>query len=243
MSIKKNNFTTNPDHPNIELYCDRDIFLAQDLFQENFKRIGVYRDGTIEDDLFLYTDNEFITNEPEPVHISRTKNTSLAMAAALDELFNSFNSFYSYSEDIGYWNNTELCEELEAEAEYNDDYLDILDNHGIYYTQNYKLMSVTGHRQGDYAMIIVPTKALKKLWGREPDLDGLQSYFKNLFYSAPIYFSFIIKGENYCLSDFYSHDYDYDKGDIIEAFFKEYPYLPDAGYIKSFLENNLPEYI
>lgn len=219
---------------------ENDIFICQDsdtsrmLFEENFERVE--QDN---DDLWLYTDNSQLPDDIAPINIPPHLNTKNNVAAALDELSDSF---YSYAEDIKEYTLQELIDELTDLATFDDEYTDALNDHNVKYEQPYDVITICGYCQGDCATVIVPTEALKTLWGsNNVNLNDLREYFTHVFFDAPIYFHMTYDNEEFHSSDFWSDEYIYDKGDFIDAFHTAYKKLHNITDIINYLNEQLPE--
>lgn len=201
--MRKNNYNTNANGPDIELTCFYDCDRSRWEFEENFKILEYsgYRTFT----KAYYIDNG---NVPDNDEIEfRLKGTL--------EQKTEFLKKEGYSDDDM------------PQPEYMDDY--ILDTYGerisllnyqdfnIQYDPLYLVPSkqiewiaIRGYSQGDYAEVVYCPDDLEKVWGNPPKKDDLKKWFTRYFYDAPIFCLFEIDGEEYRYDEFMDDSYDWD---------------------------------
>lgn len=218
-----NNYTSNPNHPDVDLSISLDVDLARMHFDENFERIS-----KTDDYLWLYTDNGNLPDEPTIVEIPITKNIKNALYAALSAFGNGWLTY------IDEYTLQELAGKLTDLAFFAEDYFTLLGEHNIIYTQPYTLIQPTGYSQGDCATVVVPEDVKIN--------SDFKEHINRLFWGAPLYFRMEIDGEGFYASDFWEDIYYYDKDEFISAFMTHHKELPEPEYIKEFLEENLPEW-
>ena len=139
-----------------------------------------------------------------------------------------------------------LLEAIKCDMRWSDPAHEFL---GKYYEPEFFELTTTGYSQGDYAEVIIPREVLIELGHTDPTqeiADSFQEHINHLFWDAPLFCKLEINDEDeFYFTDYMEDTYDYDKGQMLDIADEHLlPKWPEEAreIIRSFLEENLPEY-
>ncbi len=223
----KNNYTINGEgKTSIEFICQYSD--DNHNFEENFHRM--------KNDLFLYTDwgnlyfNDFDLNDLYII-------TDDTRQKAMDEILQYENNT---EKEVKSWSNESIKDELLRYGDYDieDGYFEL--------SPDFEIIESRGYSQRDYVQIIIPEKALLKLWGSEKiDYENLKKEIHNYLWDSEIWGNLKLDDEEiiefyYFLSDTYNLDCDDIKKEVLEFVKKHYTKKQHKD-LKEFLDENFHE--
>lgn len=207
----------------ITLDCFTDEPLAQMRFQEEITRLPEHNE-------YLYTpeymDTPDFTDLQESFKLSFTDEQYREFA--VNHLIDSMLTESEISEEYEGWEGEEifwhlLQEQYTTPQNLTSDILAELEEYAVY-----EIHEINGQHQGDWA----------KVYAEKGTVTS--EYLTNLFFNQPIYIRAEKAGVEYYISeDFLTNEYEYDQ-DIVKSKVAKSDY---PGDIKTFICNNLPEYI
>lgn len=236
----KNNFNTNKDGHDIELYCVYDCDLSRMYFEKNFIMMQYSGYGEIAKAYYIDHGNVPAQDSIE-FSVKGLKKDILGFCKT------EIHHYYEDSE-LNKMTKDELAEiVLEGLAnEYGTpsvmDYQEINE----YYFKDTQIeiipdrrivcVSIRGYSQGDYAEVFYSPDDIKDCWGKEPSESEIQKICERLFYDAPIYARFYIDGEEYHYFDYVEDEYEWEPQIFIEGVAK------DSGVSEEELKSFVPKY-
>ncbi len=212
-----------------------DDLSAQDLFEENFKRIGKR---------WLYLDNGNLSigfNEYYKVKKDQRKRLYDAIQEVTD-------NWYCKEQLLDY-TDQELFNLLEKEVNGNIQSIEeTCEEFDIEITNDYETINIVGYSQGDYATVIVNVVELEKLTGSVFNKKTYKEIFERYFYDFPIVCSICFDGDPYFNKDIEGKYEGYDTNEVINYFYNEllecYNFTSSQKkLVKKLLENNIPDEI
>lgn len=213
----RNNFDTSSSGVNIEFAGSYDTWLGQQEFDENFSRI---RDNNRHTAIFFYDDWGNIKS-PESIGEVCTikKGTKKADILDLDYFYNE--SFSDIKREL-----------LGKPLKDFTDFEDILT-----LRKGFETIETRGYCQGDCAIVLIDTNALKKCWGKQPDIKELSEEIDHLFWDSPISARVTINSIEFNYDEYDLDRYDWQREEFAELVAK------DSGVDKQTLLAILPEHL
>jgi len=220
--MKDNNFNVSNSGINITTTIGYDTDLSQIYFDENIVRSENF------DDFWIYTnygnldcklgyDSKKIDYEDLYSCNESQENLEKLCKFLENEFGADYNNILNYSIN-------DLLGEFSYGMDLNEyDYF--LECTGIYFKKHYKIISVSGYGQGDFADVIILTDVLKDIWGvNEIDINLLRVQISNYFYDSPAIVRVYINDIEYIdtLDGLYIEYGEYDKYDLIARILNEF---------------------
>lgn len=244
-----NNYDTSSTGVNLDLVCFYDTGLSYHYFQENFKRIEkCYTYLTTA--TYIYTAYGNLPSNwcPEWKLVESVEHTFYEMALHragfyTDSVLNDTQKetvdaiVADLKHEIGKDNEQGLLDLVTTEIFHGFDDLAYLIE-----SLNFTTQEARGYSQGDYIEVIVPD-CLREIFGMCDDAEILTSeYLANLTFDSPIHCRLEVDDAEYYADYFLEDMYEYDKYKIVKGFMKDIADHPKAEYIRTWLEDNLPEH-
>ena len=254
--MRTNNFDRSSTGLNLELTCFYDTCIARMDFQDNIQVLEETFRGT---NTYLYvgwgsikaSDFERTYRLPEPKQLfkdyfkyTRKRDISVASLSGVKEVLGDLKRYdctplrATTSED--------LLEAIKCDMRWSDPVHEFLE---AYYEPEFFELTTTGYSQGDYAEVIIPKEILEGYGHTNPTqeiADSFQETIDHLFWDAPLYCRLDLNDEvDFHFTDHTENFYDYDKRQMLEIADEHLlPKWPEEAreIIRSFLEDNLPEY-
>ena len=254
--MRKTNFDQSSTGLNLELTCFYDTCIAQMDFQDNIVLLEEKFRGT---NTYLYvgwlsmkaSDFERTYKLPEPKQLFKdyfryTQECDISVAS-LSQIKEVLGYLKHYDNTLLREAHSEgLLEAIKCDMRWNDPVHEFLEE---YYEPEFFELTTSGYSQGDYAKVIIPKEVLIDFGHTDPTqeiADSFQETINHLFWDAPLYCHLDINDEvEFYFTDYMEDIYSYDKGQMLDIAAEHLlPKWPEDAreIIRSFLEDNLPEY-
>ena len=229
-----NNYDTSTTGVDIEFSVIADSFISGQDFTENFHT--VIESGYRTSGLYQYTE----WGQEEEVNLSDLKAIDYKNTLKRDLLT------YALGEDWNYYSKTEirgmnkqdLIDLVESDSDL--DYMDLEEieewasenNFGLG-LDHYEIIETRGYSQGDYAQVLIRNELVS---------DDLKKSINHFFWDAPVSYTLIVDGEDYCIEEDIEDMYEYDADEVYKICEKLFAEHDKKDVILEFIKENAPEY-
>ena len=232
-----NNYDMNSSGIIIEATITEDADTSQYIWRENFI--------AVQDDVFQYIDYGNVKGFDTICDLIEVTEDNIV--TLLDALVKEGWSLADFERD---YEISTLVETLLEDFQLQDyeEAIDLLNQYGVSFNKNYKVIYTRGYNQGDYAEVLIPIKQLRECWGTSDDIkdEDLVSteYIDQLFWECPIAIRINVNGEEYIddLDGQYDYYNKYDKSNLIDRVVDYFKDL-DEEILRQELNNVIPKEI
>lgn len=204
--MRKNNYNTNANGPDIELVCFMDTDMSRMEFDDNFAIIqhSDYRKTC----KAYYIDNGNVKDHDD---------ITFSLSGFELEIENALLAEGYDREEYKAMIEGEPFEILQDRYGEKVTILNYEDFNTVYAplqavpSKTLECVSISGYSQGDYAEVFYCPDDLEKCWGNKPpEPSKMAETFSRLFYDAPIWACFTINGEEYRYDELMDDSYEWE---------------------------------